>query len=247
MKIKRNHHVHRVLTFYKNSFGFNPPYNVLIDGTFCKAALSHQVNISEQTPKYLGAEVKFYTTACVKAECKAFGTLLFGPWKILQQFEEKPCGHANPVPASKCLYKLLKRKKNQGKYMLATQDPELSEVIRIRPGIPLLYISHKAINLEKQSNTSQEVADRTLHQKLEPVTQHKTIEKLKVKELGESADDSKPKKRKRKGPPGPNPLSCQKKKRKMTVSSPGPDAATAAAGKKKRKRHKRKKGALVSS
>jgi hypothetical protein len=101
-----------------------------------------------------------------------------------------------------------------------------------------MYISYKAIHLEKHSNSSQEVADRTLQQKLEPVTQQKTIEKLKVKELSESIDDSKPKKRKRKGPPGPNPLSCQKKKRKVTAIAPETGAA---AERKKRKRHKRKK------
>jgi U3 small nucleolar RNA-associated protein 23 len=74
MKIKRYRHVQRIMTFYKSNFGFTAPYNVLIDGTFCKAALTFQVNISEQMPKYLDAEVKLYTTACVKAECKAFGT-----------------------------------------------------------------------------------------------------------------------------------------------------------------------------
>ena len=73
MKIKRKRTVQRVMTFYKANFGFNPPYNVLIDGTFCKAALAFQVNINEQLPKYLDAEVRMFTTACVKAECKALG------------------------------------------------------------------------------------------------------------------------------------------------------------------------------
>ena len=73
MKIKRHKHIRKVLTFYNSNFGFKPPYNVLIDGTFCKAALKFKVNISEQLPRYLEAETKMWTTQCVLDECEAFG------------------------------------------------------------------------------------------------------------------------------------------------------------------------------
>jgi U3 small nucleolar RNA-associated protein 23 len=54
---------------------------VLIDGTFCRAALNGKINIGEQMPKYLDAEVKLCTTACVMAECRALGLYLF-PQKL---------------------------------------------------------------------------------------------------------------------------------------------------------------------
>ena len=73
MKVSRQKHVRKVLNFYKHNFGYQPPFIVLIDGTFCKSALKFQVNISEQLPKYLQAETKLCTTACVKAECEALG------------------------------------------------------------------------------------------------------------------------------------------------------------------------------
>lgn len=73
MKTKRVKHVRKALTFYRNYFDIKPPYEVLVDGTFCKAALTNKINILDQTPKYLKAEVKLQTTKCVLSECEAFG------------------------------------------------------------------------------------------------------------------------------------------------------------------------------
>lgn len=39
MKIKRYKKVNRYLNFYINNFGFRQPYQILVDGTFCLAAL----------------------------------------------------------------------------------------------------------------------------------------------------------------------------------------------------------------
>ena len=82
MKVKRQKHVRRILTFYRNNFSMSTPYNVLLDGTFCKAALTSKVNISEQLPKYLDAEVKLYTTRCAMAECQAFGEFTCTPSRL---------------------------------------------------------------------------------------------------------------------------------------------------------------------
>ena len=76
MKGKRQKLRKKTLLFYKNYFGFKPPYSVLLDGTFCKAALQTKINIMEQLPKYLDAEVKYFTTSCVLGECEALGKYL---------------------------------------------------------------------------------------------------------------------------------------------------------------------------
>ena len=80
-KIKRQKTVKKHLQFYQNNFGIKPPYNILLDGTFCKAALKCQVNIGDQLPKYLDSEVKIFTTKCVLSECEALGKmqLLYTP------------------------------------------------------------------------------------------------------------------------------------------------------------------------
>lgn len=72
--IKRQKHARRTLTFYKSNYGFVPPYKILLDGTFCKQALAFKVNIMEQLPKYMDAQVTLMTTACAKAECATFGS-----------------------------------------------------------------------------------------------------------------------------------------------------------------------------
>ena len=73
MKITRYKRVQRYLNFYKNNFSFRSPYQVLIDGTFCQAALKNKVNIKEQMPKYLNDQVKLMTTVCVVNETELIG------------------------------------------------------------------------------------------------------------------------------------------------------------------------------
>ena len=66
----------RILNFYSNTFGIKPPYKVLVCGTFCKQALTDQINIAEQLPKYLSGEVKLCTTKCAIKECELGGNAL---------------------------------------------------------------------------------------------------------------------------------------------------------------------------
>ena len=54
MKVKRIRNVKKILNFYKNNYAFAPPYRILVDGTFCHAALKVKVNIANELPKYLG-------------------------------------------------------------------------------------------------------------------------------------------------------------------------------------------------
>ena len=79
MKAKRQKKVRKILSFYSTNYGHEAPYKVLLDGTFCKAALQFKLNISEQLGKYLEGEVKLSTTRCVLAECEALGKFPFNP------------------------------------------------------------------------------------------------------------------------------------------------------------------------
>lgn len=68
MKITRLKRANKVLTFYRYNYGFQTPYTVLLDGTFCQAALQNKINLREQMPKYFGGEVNIVTTACILKE-----------------------------------------------------------------------------------------------------------------------------------------------------------------------------------
>lgn len=62
MKIKRQKQAKKTISFYKFNFDFREPFQILIDGTFCQAALKNQIQIKEQMPKYLMGEVQLCTT-----------------------------------------------------------------------------------------------------------------------------------------------------------------------------------------
>lgn len=46
MKIRRYKKVHKHLGFFVNNFGFRQPYQILVDGTFCYAALNVSILIN---------------------------------------------------------------------------------------------------------------------------------------------------------------------------------------------------------
>lgn len=65
MKIKRQKQAKKTISFYKYNFSFREPFQILIDGTFCQAALKNKIQIKEQMPKYLMGEVQLCTTKWV--------------------------------------------------------------------------------------------------------------------------------------------------------------------------------------
>uniref|UniRef100_A0A023GJM5 rRNA-processing protein UTP23 homolog n=1 Tax=Amblyomma triste TaxID=251400 RepID=A0A023GJM5_AMBTT len=242
MRINRYKRVQRRLSFYKNAFGFRPPYQILVDGTFCAAALKYKVNIRDQMPRYLGDEVKLCTTVCAVVETESLGPKLYGATLVIKQFPVRRCGHEKqPITAANCFHSMV-RKRNPDHYMVATQDHDLSERLRALVGVPLLYLFN-AITLEKPSEKSERKGMEALQaQSQAPERQLEVVEQLKRKE--NLVQDSLVK-RKRRKPAGPNPLSCKKPKkatkRPTETEQKRPtetEQASAECG-RKRKRHKR--------
>lgn len=62
MKITRQKHAKKNMGFYKHNFQFREPFQVLVDGTFCHAALRNKIQIREQLPGYLGGATQLCTT-----------------------------------------------------------------------------------------------------------------------------------------------------------------------------------------
>uniref|UniRef100_A0A671KVT1 UTP23 small subunit processome component n=1 Tax=Sinocyclocheilus anshuiensis TaxID=1608454 RepID=A0A671KVT1_9TELE len=99
MKIKRQKHAKKTISFYKYNFCFREPFQILIDGTFCQAALKNKIQIKEQLPKYLMGEVQLCTT----------------------KFQIRKCKHMkDPLPALECLLSML-GETNPHHYFIATQ------------------------------------------------------------------------------------------------------------------------------
>ncbi|EDO34484.1 predicted protein, partial [Nematostella vectensis] len=213
MKVKRVKGAKKILNFYKHSFGIFEPYQVLVDLTFCHAALIGKVLIKEQLPKYLDADVQLVTTKCVIEEGKSLGPQLNGAVTIAKRFQVRLCGHKkNSVPAVECI-KTMIGTNNPKRYFVATQDRELTQHLAAIPGIPVLYLNNNCIVLDKATTVTSSVAQEV---RVSLVTINPSLhEKETLKMLKTDLPETERKiRRKRKQPGGPNPLSVKKKKRK---------------------------------
>ncbi|XP_026144375.1 rRNA-processing protein UTP23 homolog [Carassius auratus] len=236
MKIKRQKHAKKTISFYKYNFCFREPFQILIDGTFCQAALKNKIQIKEQLPKYLMGEVQFCTTNCALKELETLAKDLYGAKLILQRFQIRKCKHVkDPVPASECLLSML-GETNPHHYFIATQDQELTKALKKIPGVPLLYIILNTMVLDKPSERSLKHVQAVQLGELVSPSQQSSIKALKEKEgLSKDSNDRRGKKRKRKSS-NPNPLSCLKKKKK-----PMPQQPKKTDGEKKKRSRQRKR------
>ncbi|VDO65196.1 unnamed protein product [Heligmosomoides polygyrus] len=225
MKVKRIKRANRILTFFKYNYKIVPPFRVLVDGTFCNAALANKINLREQLPKYLGGVVEIATTKCVLAELESLGSPVYGALLIAKQFTVDVCPHTPHRPAAECLAHLARRAaKGKTKYVVATNDDSLSEKLRNIAGTPILYIKYNAILLDRVSEATAET----------PKDEIEKIKAIKAAVLGEP--EVKKKKRKIKGA---NPLSCKRRKKAAEVSAvPARTGERTASGKRKRSKKK---------
>ncbi|XP_019958002.1 rRNA-processing protein UTP23 homolog [Paralichthys olivaceus] len=239
MKIKRQKQAKKNISFYKYNFSFRQPFQILLDGTFCQAALKNKIQIKEQMPKYLMGEVQLCTTNCALKELETLGKELYGAKLILQRFQVRNCAHfKSPVPASECLLSML-GESNPHHYFVATQDHSLTTGLKKIPGVPLFYIIANTIVLDKPSQGSLDHVQAVQLGELVSPAQQQSIRSLKEEQgIGQKDGERRGRKRRRKQS-HPNPLSCLKKKKKG-VPTP-PLKKTEEGEKRKRNRHKKQK------
>ncbi|KAF7247070.1 hypothetical protein EYD10_07081 [Varanus komodoensis] len=242
MKITRQKHAKKNMGFYKYNFGFREPFQVLLDGTFCQAALRNKIQIREQLPGYLAGATQLCTTRCILKELESLGKELYGAKLIAQRCQVRHCSHfKNPVSGSLCLLSMVEDG-NPHHYFIATQDQDLTAKIKKRAGVPLLFIIQNTMVLDKPSAKSLASVHTMQTNKLIPEHQKQSIALLKEQQgLVKTSD---PKKRKRKRAAGPNPLSCLKKKKKKSEEGSQPSASQK---KRNRKHSKRKSEAAAGS
>eukprot|EP00040_Diaphanoeca_grandis_P002608 m.22243 g.22243 ORF g.22243 m.22243 type:complete len:220 (-) comp13745_c0_seq1:65-724(-) len=218
MKVKKLKRARKKLQLYVNVFDFRPPFRVVVDGTFCQAALETKFNIREQFGEYLGAIVEPVTTKCVIDELEALGEDFRGAKLVAKRLVVRKCGHKHGFPADECIAHLIGNK-NRHNYSVATQDGDLKAKLRQVAGIPILNLYHNQLNLENPSEASLEFAKQSNVEKVTP----KQLKSAK----GDSDDHKVPlmKKRKKKGV---NPLSVKKKKKKGLTPPAAPAAKSSA-------------------
>lgn len=241
MKIKRQKQAKKTISFYKFNFSFREPFQILIDGTFCQAALKNKIQIKEQMPKYLMGEVQLCTTNCALKELETLGKELYGARIILQRFQVRRCAHfKSPVSASECLLSMLEET-NPHHYFVATQDHTVTSGLKKIPGVPLLYIILNTIVLDKPSQTSLDHVQAVQLGELVSPAQQQSIRSLKEEQgIGARKDGERRGKKRKRKQSNPNPLSCLKKKKKAGPTPPL-KKKTAEGEKRKRSRHKKQR------
>ncbi|XP_040835402.1 rRNA-processing protein UTP23 homolog [Ochotona curzoniae] len=230
MKITRQKHAKKHLGFFRNNFGVREPYQILLDGTFCQAALRGRIQLREQLPRYLMGETQLCTTRCVLKELETLGKDLYGAKLIAQKCQVRNCPHfRSAVSGSECLLAMV-GDGNAHHYFVATQDQNLSVKVKKQPGIPLLFIIQNTIVLDKPSARTIGFVKAVEAGQLVSAHEKQSIEQQKEQQgLVKSPERRRRKKRRKTG--GPNPLSCLKKKKKTQEPA-------ASASKKKRPRRR---------
>ena len=108
------------------------------------------------------------------------------------------------------------------------------------PGVPVLFLHGNCPTLEKPSDQTSNLVQKTSEGRLLTSHQANTIKVLKKELFGEPKVTEPKKKKKRKGPKGPNPLSCKKKQKKSGDNLRGVKDKLLAQGKKRKKNKKNK-------
>ncbi|VDM99417.1 unnamed protein product [Thelazia callipaeda] len=229
MKVKRYKRAKRILSVYRHNFGLQPPYRVLLDGTFALAALQNKINLREQMPKYLNDEVDICVTSCVLKELENLGSTVYGALHICKQFDIEPCPHEPIRTAVECIKHMARRMKRKKIYLFATQDYELTKALKQIPGAPILFIKFNGIMIDRPSEITMQEVEK-------PKDELKQVKELKKAVFGEEKRLI----RKRKRAKGPNPLSVKKKKKKIDGVNSGIGGTSHQSDVKKRRRRKKK-------
>lgn len=102
-------------------------------------------------------------------------------------------------------------KKNN--YIVATQDREIQEWLRLRPGQPIMYLHNRTPVLEQPSDVSKKFIQKKLDKSLDFNKDDETKLSILKKNEGMSVTGEPVKKLKKFKIKHPNPLSCKKKKK----------------------------------
>lgn len=240
MKVTKHKKARKYMSFYMNNFGFREPLLTLIDGTFCQAAYKARLQIEDQLKKYFQCELKLIVTACIITEVDNIGGPLTAVCQLLKKFLVHKCGHEKaPIPGSACIKSMTK----SCNYIVATQDRNLQEWVRSKPGIPLFYLHNNLVpTLVQPSEASvRAAASKSVARVQVREVDEQTLTSLKRKEGILVEEDGKDKPRRKKKVKNPNPLSCKKsKKQKGTADAKKTKESVQdhAIEKKKRKRVK---------
>jgi U3 small nucleolar RNA-associated protein 23 len=205
------------MKIYKSCFGFREPYQVLVDGTFCQAAITNKAFVQQSIGFIFKGQVKFLTTPCVIKESEKLGSFMMGATILLKQCKIHYCHHKAAVGATDCLYSML-GDGNPCHYLVATQDDLFKKKLRKTPGVPIIYLHGKVAVLEKSTAKTNDQAEKLAKQRLGlSKYEEESLRELRASILGEETEPSTSEKRKREDDDEESVQDKKKKKKKRKM------------------------------
>lgn len=171
MRLKQQRNARRRLAFYRATYGFRPPFKVLLDGTAVQTSINLKMNLKEevchvlsdakpshvassllkhfphgkQLSKMLGSNMRMFVPKAVIKELEALGKGYETAVKVARQLKVLP-SNGSTSSASEALLGLI-GKTNPEKYCVLTEDPSLQNELSHMLGVPLLRFARQKLVL----------------------------------------------------------------------------------------------------
>jgi U3 small nucleolar RNA-associated protein 23 len=212
MRLKKVRNARRRLSFYRATYGFQPPFSVLVDGTAVQTSINLKVSLADEVPKVLGGRAQLLVHPVVLNELKALGSQFAAAERLARSLPALPSVTASAGAAAEVLLDLVANG-NQERYCILTEDPALQRLISKLPGVPLLRFARERVIVEAPVERTARGAEAA--KQLEEANS-KPVPAASAPATARPAM-SKAKKRKE-----PNPLSCKRKKiKKVSIGGRG--------------------------
>lgn len=134
MKIKKSKTFKKTLNYYKINFGFFDPFHLILDGNFLNLLVEKKMDLKDRLEKILKGAVFLQSTECIVYEVSLLGEDFRGTYIQARKLSRIKCHtteHKNPRD---CILEII-GDKNEGKYMVGTQDEGLRKALRDVVGV----------------------------------------------------------------------------------------------------------------
>jgi len=194
MRHERRKQYRGYLKFFERTFGVRAPFKVICDGNFLHHFVTHGMGADvKELLRMLATvfeteQIELFVTEAVLRELEDIGaekTLALAkqlePLRVGKSLEESRA--MDPPLAIKKLVGFI----NKRRYVVATQDEELRQILRDIPGVPLLFLQRVLVGLEAPSAKSHEFWSKQEQKKLQAGKEER--KRLKVLETAAKSEE----------------------------------------------------------
>jgi U3 small nucleolar RNA-associated protein 23 len=227
----------RTLQFLARTQGYKLPYNVLLDGTFCVAAMRMKIPVLDRLTRLLQQheddKIRFYVTESTLSELKTLAEQSKKQQEYFQQAYAWVQDHAEAIAkptastsdaknvtlsetAQDIFQVLVTMDEYSTKYFLASQDEPLLHAAR-NHAVPCIRLSRTVLLLEQPSKIADRQAEGMEKRKWKDAVPDDEKELAKMirieakQKQSTSVSSHSTTQRVKKKAKGPNPLSCKRK------------------------------------